>query len=184
MTNPIELAVAPLRADAIERAKQDAEAMIERTRTELAAAGGDINKAAPYPRSSFGLSHQYYIDRFRYNRFHAITIADESKGYQGNNGTRPYFVVICPERCDRYIKKAQEEAAADYDAFVVKLVNKIGTVKDAKLTGNHVWSSSTLVVTLPTGEKQAWSTKQIINHSKHGRSFNQWPTRKLKKVPA
>lgn len=180
--NPIEKAVAPLRKDAIERARQEAEAMIERIRTALVDADWDINKAAPYPSRHSGTS-DYYVARARYQRFHAVTIEDPSKGYQANNGTRPYFVVMDEARAGRYIEMCKESAAADYDSFVIKLVAKIGEVKTAKLTGNHVWASSTLIVVLPDDTKQAWATKQIMNYSKHGKPFNQWPTRKLKKVP-
>jgi hypothetical protein len=83
----------------------------------------------------------------------------------------------------RFIKQRMEWAAADYDAFVIKLVKKIGEVKKAELHGNHVWGYSTLIVTIPDGEVQAWKTQQIVNHSKLGKPFNQWPTRRMKKVP-
>lgn len=56
MPNPIEAAVAPLKADAIIRAEQEARKRIELVRTELEAAGNDLQICAPYPRSGSQLS--------------------------------------------------------------------------------------------------------------------------------
>jgi len=179
--NPIEKAVLPLKKDAIARAKETAEQMIERIRSDLDEAGGDINKAAPYPKSSdYGMV--YAAKRSRYNDFHAVTKThpDHRPSYRFDE---PKFVVIDEEKVVRFIEQYMEWAAADYDAFVVKLVKKIGEVKKAKLHGNHVWGYSTLVVTKPDGEVQAWKTQQIVNRSKLGKPFNQWPTRRMKKVP-
>lgn len=181
--SPIELAVAPLRADAIERAKREAEASIADMREKLAEAGGDINKVAPYPRGIYGL--QFYLGRERYNRYHAVTIADPEHGYQrASLNKEPYFVVFDDERVQRYITRRMEDAAADYDSFVKKLDAKIGKVKTAALHGNHVWGYSTLVVTKAGKITEAWKTQQIVNCSKLGKLFNQWPTRKMKDVPA
>lgn len=180
--SPIELAVAPLRADAIERAKQEAETAITNMREKLAEAGGDINKVAPYPRGLYGM--QYYVGRERYNRYHAVTIDDPAHGYQRSTiGNAPYFVVFDEERVQRYITRRMEDAAADYDAFVKKLDAKIGKVKTATLHGNHVWGYSTLVVTKAGKVTEAWKTQQIVNCSKLGKLFNQWPTRQMKHVP-
>jgi hypothetical protein len=179
--NPIEKAVLPLKKDAIARAKETAERDIERIRSDLEAAGGDINQAAPYPKhSSYGMT--YATSRMRYNEFHSVTKAhpDHRPSYRSNE---PYFVVIDEDKAKRFIEQRMEWAAADYDSFVIKLVKKIGEVKNAKLHGNHVWGYSTLVVTKPDGEVQAWKTQQIVNYSKLGKPFNQWPTRRMKNVP-
>jgi hypothetical protein len=179
--NPIEKAVLPLKKDAIARAKQAAEETIERMRVRLAEAGGDVNKAAPYPRSSsYGIDHA--IARMRYNDFRSVVKADPAhRPSYGMNG--PYYVIMDDEKVARFIEQRMEWAAADYDSFVIKLVAKIGDVKKAKLHGNHVWGYSTLIVTKPDGEVQAWKTQQIVNHSKLGKPFNQWPTRRMKRVP-
>lgn len=180
--NPIEQAVMPLKDDAIERAQQAAIEEVNTIERELAEHGGDINKAAPYPRS-LGGGLRFYLARAKYNTFHAVCVADPSHGYQSNNGHNSYFVVLDQARVDRFIKSRMADAATQYDAFVQKLVAKIGEVTDAKLIGNHVWSYSTLVVTMPDGTQQAWKTQQIVNYSKHGKPFNQWPSRQMKKVP-
>jgi hypothetical protein len=184
--NPIEKAVRPLKVTAMERAEQEALAEIEKARAELEKHGWNINKAAPYPRQTgagalYGVA--YYAARSRYNLFHALTTQDPAKGYQVSNGRDPLMVVIDDERAARYVAKRREWAGEDYDAFVAKLVAKVGEAKKAVLHGNHVWDTSTLIVTKPDGTTEAWSTKQIVNHSKLGKPFNQWPTRKLKQVP-
>lgn len=178
----VRQAVEPLRADAIERARQGAEEAIKNVHIALAAHEWNINAAAPYPRA-LGGGLQFFAARAKHNLFHAVTQQDPARGYQSNNGTRPVYVVMDAERGQRYITQQMEQAAAEYDAFVTKLINKVGDVVAAVLHGNHVWSYSTLIVTKPDGSKVAWQTQQIINYSKHGKPFNQWPSRKLRKVP-
>lgn len=183
--NPIEKAVLPLKKDAITRARQSAEAKIDRVRIELDEAGGDINKAAPYPRkfgagALYGITYQ--VAKMRYNLFRSVTVQDPAHR-PSYRESEPSYAILDADRIKRFIQQREEWAAADYDAFVVKLVNKIGEVKKAKLHGNHVWGYSTLIVTKPDGEVQAWQTQQIVNHSKLGKPFNQWPTRRLKNVP-
>lgn len=185
--NPIEKVVAPLKKDAIERARQEAVAEVEEVRKELAAAKGNINKAAPYPKSwgkgaLYGIG--YELARIKHNRYHALADRDPSRQPSATHKPgEPYFVLIDEERVTSYIDARKRWAGEDYDAFVAKLVRKIGEVKKAELIGNHVWSYSTLIVTMPDGEMQAWKTQQIVNHSKLGKPFNQWPTRRMKKVP-
>ena len=83
-------------------------------------------------------------------------------------------------KIDRFVAARKEQAAAEYDAFIAKLVKKIGPVVTAELDGNHVWSHSILTVVLKSGEQQRWKTQQITNISKYGKHFNQWPSRKMK----
>lgn len=181
-TNPIEAAVLPLKTDAIERARQEAIARLEHAKATLAEHGGDINAAAPYP-SGMGYSHTHHAERIKYNFYHSIFKTDPDAGYQSLRPGSPHLVVYDEKRGERYIQQRMDDAAAQYDAFVVKLVGKIGKVKAAVLQGNHVWGRSTLIVTKPDGEMQAWKTQQIVNYSKLGNPFNQWPTRQLKRVP-
>lgn len=71
MSNLIEVAVAPLKADAIERAELEANKLVDRVRTELAAAGNDLQKCAPYPRTD--VDRMTYLRQLsRYRLFHAI----------------------------------------------------------------------------------------------------------------
>ncbi len=185
MMTKIELAVLPLKNDAVERARQEGEKEVQYVRDELAKNDGDINKAAPYPRTT-GLSAlygtAYHTARSRYSRFHGISVEDQSRS-NSHRVDDPHYVTVCPEKSKRYVEQRMLWAAEDYDAFVRKLVAKIGDTTDAYLIGNHVWGYSTLIVTKPGGEKQAWKTQQITNHSKLGKPFLQWPSRRLKSVP-
>ena len=79
----------------------------------------------------------------------------------------------------RLIDNAVKEAELNYLDYITKLENKIGvTVKTATLVGN-LWSGSILTVATTEGT-QRWNTKIIINQSKYGKLFNQFPSRKLK----
>jgi len=80
----------------------------------------------------------------------------------------------------RFIKSACENAAFQYDAFIAKLDKKIGEAVSAELSGNHVWSFSVLTVEKADGSIEHWKTQMIINFSKLGKMFNQFPTRKIK----
>jgi len=175
----VRQAVEPLRADAIERARQGAEEAIKNVHIALAAHEWNINAAAPYPRD-LGGGLQFFAARVKHNLFHAVTQQGPARGYQSNNGTRPVYVVMDAERGQRYITQQMEQAAAEYDAFILKLINKVGDVTAAVLHGNHVWSYSTLIVTKPDGSKVAWRTQQIMNYSKNGKPFHQYPSRKVK----
>jgi hypothetical protein len=181
--NKIELAVMPLKEAAVARAEQEAREMVVRCTTKLAAANFDLSIVAPYPTSRLG----YPTSRLGVNEYHMamgkrsmyLHIVKHVSGSRRHND--PEIVTICPESVERFIKNTKEDAAMQYDEFVSKLVAKIGKVTDASLFGNHVWSFSLLTVTKEDGTKEVWKTQMIVNVSKLGKLFNQWPTRKVKK---
>lgn len=76
-----------------------------------------------------------------------------------------------------YLKVVEQQANDDVDAFIAKMVTYIGEVETAELTG-QLWAYSNLTVT-KDGEKQVHRTRCIINVSKYGKLFNQWPTRRI-----
>jgi len=176
--NPIEKVVAPLKNDAIERAEQNAKEIIDDVKKQLLEAGNDLKICAPYPRSNMynAYSPAYWIAASKYQLFRSL--CKTRKGSHMMN--EPILADMDSNYKAKFIKQAKEDAAAQYDAFVAKLVVKIGEVEDAKLVGNHVWSFSILSVTKKDGTTQNWKTQQIINVSKYGKLFNQWPTRKVK----
>ena len=55
---------------------------------------------------------------------------------------------------------------------------KISNAKEAKLTGD-CWNYSLLEITTEEGNIEVWKTRMIINISKLGKMFNQFPTRKV-----
>lgn len=79
----------------------------------------------------------------------------------------------------RFIDNAVKMAEDNFDAFVAKMVLKVGPVIDAKMTGT-IWTNCNLTVTTDKGETEVWTTKAILNFSKYGKMFNQFPTRKKK----
>lgn len=173
---PIELAVAPLKDAAVERAEKDTLALIEKCRQQLAEGGYDLQVVAPYPSSSNGGTLGYYMALARYQTFSAITKWRKSS----YSMAEPHYGDIDPGRCAKFIDRRKREAAEQYDDFVAKLIGKIGHVKSADLDGNHVWADSILTVTKLDGSVERWKTQQIVNVSKLGKHFNQWPTRKVK----
>ena len=79
-----------------------------------------------------------------------------------------------------FVENAVKGASQSYDEYVGKMVLKIGKpVVSATFTGDP-WHGSTLTVVTNDGNKQVWDTKMILNYSKYGTMFNQFPSR-LKK---
>ncbi len=172
--NPIEVVVAPLKADAMERAEQEARQVIARIRDELDAAGWNIAKAAPHGDYMKMSHHDYQRANTKRHTFAVVTSHIQSYKLEDRD-----IVRMSLDKCEAYIKMRVEGAAAQYDLFVMKLTNKIGACSGATLEGNHVWGSSILTVT--KGDiVERWHTQQIVNCSVNGLYFNQWPSRLMK----
>ncbi len=168
---PIALAVRPLREAARERARVDANAMVERVFADLMAHDWKLEAAAPYPsyrdRQTMG-REAHDTARSKHALYQSLTTSD------ADGRVKP-----CAEKVQRHIEVAEWMAVFSYDSFTMKLIMKVGETKAATLTGNHVWGFSELTVTLPSGDKQRWRTQQIVNCSVLGKLFNQWPTRQV-----
>lgn len=175
-TNPIETAVAPMKADAIANAEQNANSRITAMTVLLHEAGNDLNVVAPYPANNLG-KLEYMKAQARYYSFRSVTKSRDSVSYDRNS---PVYADMDIKKCEKFVEAAKKSAAEQYDRFVEKLVAKIGDTNEAFITGNHVWGYSILTVTLPNGLKEFWKTQQIENVSKLGNYFDQWPSRKMK----
>lgn len=179
LSNPIVAAVAPLKEDAIKRAEEEANKLIVHITKVLAEHDNDLEKAAPYPKScgpEYRSREDYMLKLSKHKLYGSVV-----KHRQGSRRIyEPDFVDVYQPYVDKFVDQAKKDAAFQYDAFVVKLVKKIGDTTEATLSGNHVWGFSILHVTLADGTKQNWKTQQIVNVSKLGKLFNQWPTRKQK----
>lgn len=174
LSNPVVVAVLPLKQDAMTRAAQEAYATVDRVKAELAAANNDLNIAAPYPTGWDAAFHAKYA---RYKLFSSLT--EWRKGSYSHH--EPMYADVTPKTVKQFIEEARTTAAEFYDAFVRKLVIKIGQKPAAAtLDGNHVWGYSFLTVTLPNGTQQIWKTQTIMNISKLGKPFPQFPTRIVK----
>lgn len=176
--NPIEAAVMPLKEQAIERAEYEAHKIIDRVKEKLKEAGGDLNVAAPYPSNNLS-QIGFMMQLNTYNMYRGLTKTREGSAARGMND--PHYADMDIRKMFEFVRVAKEDAADQYDAFVAKLVAKIGKVKSAELSGNHVWDYSILKVVLQNKEIQNWKTQQIVNVSKLGKVFNQWPSRQIKK---
>ena len=173
--NKIEAVILPLKEDAVNRATQEAQKLVDKVTADLLAAGNDFNVCAPYPKSNRCSRPAYLQGMARVQLFRSICKSRQCT----HSINEPWLADVNPEYVARFLEVARQDAAADYDAFVVKLVAKIGDVDEATLAGNHVWSFSILKVT-KDGVSENWKTQQIVNVSKLGKLFNQWPTRKVK----
>lgn len=174
MTNPIEVAVAPLKETALVRAEKDAKNFVEKIFAKLAEVNNDMEMAYPYPKDCWAPDYKKNL-RLRAT---VSSLIDHVKSSRRIN--EPDFVVRNDVKVAAFVERAKEFAGIQYDEFVVKLVNKIGEVTDASLDGDHVWGYSVLTVTKTDGTKEKWKTQQIVNVSKLGLLFNQWPSRKMK----
>ena len=81
------------------------------------------------------------------------------------------------DKCSHFIDMEKRLAADQYDLFVMKMVRKIGPCKRATIKGNHIWGESFLTVSFADKADEIWKTQQIINTSKHGKRYPQWPSR-------
>jgi hypothetical protein len=189
---PVGRVVHPLKADAVKDAGDRARATVEKVRADLEAHGWKKNACAPYPR------HNAYTDEGRKARakaslYGSLTKEDEAAtrawhdaAPQAEEARREYFRAGRPEivrmsqwGVDRFIATAEEVAAFEYDAFICKLVAKVGDCDDAALEGSHVWGHS--ILTVRKGDTvERWKTQQIWNYSKLGNAYPQWPTRIVK----
>lgn len=174
--NLIEKVIFPLKDEAIQKALQHADVVIKKVRKELEEAGNDLQLTAPMPKSFNESRQTYQIKMSRYKLFNSLCKTRAPSRKYG----APRIADVDDEKVNRFKKEVSENAGVQYDAFVAKLNKKIGEVSEATLTGNHVWDYSFLNVTTKDGEKQTWKTHQIVNVSKLGKLFNQWPTRKVK----
>lgn len=186
--NPIEAAVLPLKAEAQDRAEKEARELVAKIAAALEEHGWDAEKFAPFPR--FGVDGVDGVRVFGYNDKAGYQAAQAKSNLVSrltvslNNSRRmgdPRPVRMDEALVEKFVTAMREEAAAQYEAFVGKLVVKIGECVSATLCGNHVWSYSTLMVTKPDGSQQAWKTQTIVNYSKYGTPFYQWPTRQVKR---
>jgi hypothetical protein len=176
MTNPIEAAVLPLKTDAIVRAERDALALMDRIFAKMDEHGWDADKAAPRGNSRADGHIQYKTKMSIHNLYLMVTTyVHPTRGYNDPNLRKRDQAVE-----DRFVENAKETAALQYDMFVAKLISKIGDTKTATITGNHVWGHSILTVETADGTVERWKTQQIVNQSKLGLLFNQWPSRKIK----
>lgn len=121
---------------------------------------GGIEKVAPYP--SRAGSREAYMMAMEIRQFYEV------------------FLRLTKEE---YVNAANRSAHDEYMAWVCKMAAKVGKKAiEAKMIGNRAdvspWQSSDLIVKTEDGETQKWYTQRIINRSKYGKNFYQFPSRR------
>lgn len=180
---PVGHVIHKQKAEAVAHAEEGARKYAEKVLRELAEAGGDQNAYAPYPRSrGWSMTPAEEAARDKHNFVGRITKADESKGYQSysTDPGKPYYRVPDERAVEKFIDEARVSAAMQYDMFICKMVAKVGEVDTAAIEGSHVWAESYLTVEKPDGSSQIWKTQQIVNYTKYGKPYYQWPSRIVK----
>lgn len=180
----ISAAVAHLKEPAMQRAEEECRKQVERYRVALESADWDLEAIYPYPDSMRVGAAEFRAMVARRNMAQRLSTPDgDRNGPFCRRPSDPHYRTWSPEAVEQVVTQARELAAQQYEAFIAKLVGKVaadGPVIEAILTGEHVWGYSVLTVCHADGSVHKWRTEMIINTSKLGTLFNQWPTRKIK----
>lgn len=105
---------------------------------------------------------------------------DSREDYKSKERLRSYYLMMSKTPKTHYVEEQKKQANADFQSWVEKLTDKIGSpVVEASMTGNP-WTGSTLTIRTNANEVQKWNTQMIINRSKYNTAFNQFPTRRIK----
>jgi hypothetical protein len=101
-------------------------------------------------------------------------------------------VEVSPDAESVIVSAARQQADDAFAGFCAKLAGKVDSeiaaesngvvkanVKSVVCASTDIWNNSILTVYLDDGRKQTWHTKVIWNVSCLGKSFNQWPTRRV-----
>jgi hypothetical protein len=170
--NAIAIAVQPIKQSSIDAAVEATHEVIANIKTKLETAGWDLNVA--FPRPGINASRATYM-ALKAAHDYARSLVSPVKC--SRKPSEPFMVTWCEEGVSRAIKNAADDAAFQYEAYVVKLIKKVGAC-DSAVMGymNGVWHDSNLVV-IKGDAKEVWNTKCIVNRSVYGKVFNQFPTR-------
>lgn len=162
------------RQDYVKAARKRSVDFIDGKLAKLRKVKWDLNKIAPYRSRARSYEEQ---ERAFYERITERVGGGvmSFKDLEKEDIRTPY-----PDGVKRFIDEAVKTAEANFDAFILKMVQKIGKpVKEAKMTGS-IWTNTKLTVVTDDDEEQIWTTKVIINFSKYNKMFNQFPTRRKK----
>ena len=177
---PIATAVEVLKAPAVEAAREKARSILAAMKKQFEENGWDLNRVAPRPTIRDSRA-DYKSKTARRTRFEMVTLSHPDSPASYRSSDEPRLRVWSPEAADKFVEDAARDAAIEFDKYVYKLQKKVGDVVDAKVTlCSGLWYQSILSVTKADNTAQNWKTQCIINVSKLGLVFNQWPTRLMK----
>jgi hypothetical protein len=133
---------------------------------------GNIDKAFPSP--SANLSHNEYhaksVLRHLAREIHILPPVYLSDLHLLSEGVDQNGV-------DFLVKRHQKDTIERYEQYVNKLINKVGDCDSVTVAGD-LWNYSILTIT-NGAVVERWKTSMILNVSKNGKVFNQFPTRKI-----
>jgi hypothetical protein len=170
-TDAVYQAVLPLKLAAEQNAELRTREIAARVAEELAEVGGNLNKLAPEPEyisyaNSQTLKYKMEMQTRAFYIGFSVRIGKTTKRE------------VTAEHVEELVARAIRDAALQFEAFVFKLNDKINDpVLSASLAGNAVWTDSYLTVNTKNKGQQVWHTQMILNVSKYGKVFNQFPTR-------
>lgn len=175
LTDKVYLAVLPLKEQAIKEADYRTRERIANCIAKLIAAEWNLDVVAPAGdykadnevkyRTKNGLRAFYlhFVKKVHTNVFARNT---------------PAIVEVDNDGIEHMVTVARRDAAEQFEIYVAKLNGKINDeVMSAALAGTSVWSESHLTVVTRNKGTQVWHTQIIVNFSKLGKIFNQFPTR-------
>lgn len=173
--NPIELALKPLEDEAVRQTRERVDEKIKSAVKEVEASNGKLNEFVKYP-SGWDADYRHKVARYKF--FHSIfTPADRERRYIIDIDTK---YVLDPKGVERLHKEAEEKSRFQYRAYLAKMNAKIGEVISADLKGTSLWNESFLTVVKSDNVTEIWKTRLVLNQSKYGLPFFQFPTRKVK----
>lgn len=182
LVGPIAEALAPFRADAVKEAREATINMLARIEKQAEEAGYDLDALAPYPKN--GMGRGPYLQALSRRRMFERLFKTQPKPVNIWGKGAPTLLVpgMIPDRVALEIEQAEKDAEFNYDAYVRKMMWKIGDVVSAECVngGDDVWYSSVLAVVKADGTTERWHTQRIGNVSKLGKYFHQYPSRKVK----
>ena len=168
----IREAVSTQRQEVVDMAKNKMARLIERHKDELMKA--DMKYFAYAPRPSAGRDANYK-EKLALHLFIRQIVSVESNTPATVESVADGFN---QQGIDRLIEQAGKEAAQGFEAYIKKLESKVGKYDSVDYFGD-LFSFSVLKVT-KDGVSESWKTQMIMNVSKYGKLFNQYPTRKVK----
>ena len=174
---PIAQLVEPLREQSVAAALARLERICEAYLTELAQHNWNLDAAFPQPHGR--MSRAEYVTAQRERSF-ALNLCRYDETRPRRTMRDPLYLAPSPALKDTLITQTTMAASDSFEAFVAKLNEKVGAHTAAEFELAGTWSNSVIRVVLPDGTVQRWKTQCILNVSKLGLPFNQWPTRKLK----
>lgn len=174
----IAKAVEPLRTEAMKRTEIEAVTVALDIAKQMLEHGNKRNEFAPFPKSFHVSAAEFMSGQRTYRLVRMVTKTVD--GAYSLEARKADLGEMSKSGVDYFVETARKNASLQYDAFIAKLESKVGEHISAELTGNHVWGNSMLVVTKADGSVQKWKTQMIVNVSKRGKMFNQFPTRLVK----